>query len=131
MATLELERRIVGELTEGVHFATGSDRLTDEARMGLSAFVDGLRDLAYLNFYLAGYTDVRGASRYNYELGERRATRVARYLITEKGVMPVRVITGSHGKSNPLAEAVSEDLILARRVNVYAYVEEIISARGL
>ena len=75
VATLELERRIVGELTEGVHFATGSDRLTDEARMGLSAFVDGLRDLAYLNFYLAGYTDVRGASRYNYELGERRATR--------------------------------------------------------
>ena len=97
----------------------------DVARAILDVFVDELGDLEGVNFYLAGYTDVRGSSRYNYELGERRATRVARYLITDKGVRPARIRTGSHGKSNPMATASSGELILDRRVNVYAYVEEI------
>ncbi len=125
VASLELDRRLLGDLVEGVNFTTGSDKLADEARAVLDAFVDGLGDLEDVNFYLAGYTDVRGSSRYNYELGERRATRVARYLITDKGVRPVQIRTGSHGKSNPLAASGSGDLILDRRVNVYAYVDEI------
>ncbi len=125
VATLELDRRLVGELVEGVNFATSSATLTDEARAVLDVFVDELGDLEDVSFYLAGYTDVRGSSRYNYELGEHRATRVARYLITEKGVRPVQIRTGSHGKSNPLAASGSGDLILDRRVNVYAYVDEI------
>ena len=125
VATLELDRRLLGDLVEGVNFTTGSDRLMDEARAVLDAFVEGLGNLEDVNFYLGGYTDVRGSSRYNYELGERRATRVARYLITEKGVRPVQIRTGSHGKSTSMAAPGSEDLILDRRVNVYAYVEEI------
>ncbi len=125
VASLELDRRLLGDLVEGVNFATGSDRLTDGARASLDAFVEGLGDLEDVNFYLAGYTDIRGSSRYNYELGERRATRVARYLITERRVRPVQIRTGSRGKSNPMAAPGSGDLILDRRVNVYAYVEEI------
>jgi len=124
VASLELNRRLLGDLVEGVNFTTGSDKLTDEARAVLDAFVDGLGDLEDVNFYLAGYADVRGSSRYNYELGERRATRVARYLITEKRVRPVQIWTGSHGKSNPMAAPGSGDQILDRRVNVYAYVDE-------
>ena len=45
VATLELDRRLVGDLVEGVNFTTGSDRLTDDARAVLDAFVEGLGNL--------------------------------------------------------------------------------------
>ncbi len=126
VASLKLERETVGNLIDGVYFATGSDRLTDEARAAVDAFVDTLGDLQDVNFYVAGYADVRGTARYNYDLGEARATQVAKHLITRRGVLPARVITGSHGKSDPVAQtARTEEQALDRRVEVVAFKERI------
>ena len=120
----------MGNLIDGVYFVTGSDQLTDEARAAVDAFIDTLGELREVNFYVAGYADVRGTARMNYDLGEARATRVARHLITRRGVLPARVITGSHGKSDPVAQTASaEERALDRRVEVVAF-KELVTSGG-
>jgi len=42
-------------------------------------------------FVVAGHTDSVGAEDYNYELGQRRAERVAGYLVGTEGVDPTQV----------------------------------------
>ena len=47
-----------------------------------------------------GHTDERGTREYNLALGERRASSVKNYLVTQ-GVDPRRVIAISYGKERP------------------------------
>ena len=52
---------------------------------------------------VAGYTDSVGHEDYNYELGQRRATSVAGYLVGNKGLDPTQVRVVSYGASKPVA----------------------------
>jgi len=65
---------------------------------------------------VAGYTDRVGHEDYNYELGQRRATSVAGYLVGKKGIDPTQVRVVSYGASKPVANnSTPSGLLRARR----------------
>jgi outer membrane protein OmpA-like peptidoglycan-associated protein len=55
-----------------------------------------------LSLLIEGHTDALGPDRYNFELSERRAIAVARYLVVHHGIAPERLQVAGKGKSEPL-----------------------------
>jgi OOP family OmpA-OmpF porin len=77
-------------------------------------------------FVVAGYTDSVGHEDYNYELGQRRATSVAGYLVGDKGLDPTQVRVVSYGASKPVADNSTRDGRRSnRRVEILVYQERI------
>ena len=133
LANLRLERRFVLDLREGANFAFSSSSLTDRAKKEIDAFFSDLKgDVEEMNsavFLVAGHTDSFGSEDYNYELGKKRAEGVARYLIAQKKMDPLRVFAVSYGKGAPLADnANREGRSKNRRVEILVYREGISSA---
>jgi outer membrane protein OmpA-like peptidoglycan-associated protein len=111
VANLHLERRFVLDMKQGATFGSGSAGLTRRARTEIDRF---FKELEETNgtlggapgdrvFVVAGHTDSAGGSDANYELAQRRAERIAGYLVSEKGVEPFQVHAVSYGESKPLA----------------------------
>jgi outer membrane protein OmpA-like peptidoglycan-associated protein len=126
-ANLRLERRFVLNLHEGAIFAFNSAKLTDEAKRGIDGLFSDLpgelKDAGTI-FLIAGHTDSSGPEDYNYELGQKRAASVARYLITQKKVEPLRVATVSYGESAPVTDNKSRDgKRRNRRIEILVYKE--------
>ncbi len=66
-----------------------------------------------------GHTDSRGASAYNQELSERRASSVAEYLVTRE-VLPQRVVIRGLGEHAPVAtNETSNGRAMNRRVEIH------------
>ena len=70
--------------------------------------------------------DITGKADYNYELAQRRAERVAGYLVSEKGVDPLNVHVVSYGAAKPVAN----NKVLAgrrenRRIEILVYQEKV------
>jgi outer membrane protein OmpA-like peptidoglycan-associated protein len=133
LSNLRLERRFVLDLKEGANFAFDSRALTDQAKREIDSFFSDLKgDLEGTSstiFLVAGHTDNAGPEDYNYELGKKRAEGVARYLITQRKIDPLRVVTVSYGKSAPLANnGTREGRSKNRRVEILVYKEAIDSA---
>ncbi len=133
LGSLRLERRFVLDLREGANFAFNATSLTDQAKREIDAFFSDLKgDVEEMNsavFLVAGHTDSVGSEDYNYELGRKRADGVARYLIINKKMDPLRVIPASYGKSAPLADNASrEGRSKNRRVEILVYKEAIATA---
>jgi outer membrane protein OmpA-like peptidoglycan-associated protein len=79
-------------------------------------------------FVVAGHTDNVGSDDVNYELGKRRADAVARYLITQKKMDPMKVMPVSYGESAPLTENnTAQNRAKNRRVEILVYREGITS----
>ncbi len=77
-------------------------------------------------FVVAGHTDDVGAEHYNYQLGQRRAARVAEYLISKEGVDPMQVRVVSYGAIKPIAaNRTSHGRRSNRRVEILVYQEKI------
>jgi hypothetical protein len=69
-----------------------------------------------------------GSDDYNYELGKKRADAVSRYLITQKKMDPLRVVTVSYGKNAPAAENnTTQGRAKNRRVEILVYRDTITS----
>lgn len=100
---LRLERQFVLDLKSGTEFNSGSSRLSKEAEQAVSGFLSDLDNTDGLVFLVAGYTDAVGSEEKNYELGQKRATRVAQHLI-KQGIDPLRVTAVSYGENNPVAD---------------------------
>src|SRR5262245_27577115 len=98
---LRLERRFVLNLKDGVNFMPNSNTLTKEAKRQIDGFLGDLERTEDNVFFVAGHTDNVGGESQNYELGQRRASSVARYLVS-KGIDPLRVSAVSYGESMPL-----------------------------
>ncbi len=133
MANLRLERKFVLDLKRGANFALNSSALTDEAKRDVDGFLSDLEgDLLVAGdtiFVVAGHTDSSGSDDYNYELGRKRAERVARYLITHKKVDPLQVVTASYGESAPLADNTKrKGRRRNRRVEILVYREGIVTS---
>lgn len=133
LGNLRLERRFVLDLREGANFAFNSASLTDHAKREIDAFFSDLKgDVEEFNhavFLVAGHTDSVGSEDYNYELGRKRAESVARYLITQKKMDPLKVFAVSYGKSAPLADnANREGRNKNRRVEILVYKDAIATA---
>ena len=132
LANLRLERRFVLDLKEGANFGFNSTKLPAEAKREIDGFLSDLKgDPTGADgtiFLVAGHTDNVGSEDYNYELGRRRAEGVARYLITDKKMDPLRVVTVSYGENSPLVENNNpKGRAKNRRVEILVYRESITS----
>ena len=128
---LRLERRFVLYLKEGANFPFNSDALTPETRSQIDGFLSDLKETDDAIFLVAGHTDNVGSEAYNYELGQKRAASVARYLIAHKRLDPLRVTAVSYGKSAPIADnATREGRRKNRRIEILVYKEAITASSG-
>jgi peptidoglycan-associated lipoprotein len=128
---LRLEKRFVLNLKDGAQFAFDSAAMTQETRRQIDRFVDGTKDVNDALFVVVGHTDNTGSEDYNFELGQKRAASVARYLISKKGVDPLRVTAVTYGANAPLADnTTGEGRRKNRRVEILVYKESITSSPG-
>jgi outer membrane protein OmpA-like peptidoglycan-associated protein len=128
---LRLERRVVLNLKDGAQFAFDSTAMTEAVRRQIDRFVDEFGANHEALFVVVGHTDSVGSEDYNFELGQRRATGVARYLISRKGIDPIRVMAVSCGASAPLADNRNrEGRRKNRRIEILVYQESISSSPG-
>lgn len=132
LASLKLERRFVIDMKEGANFNFNSASLPTQARKELDGFLSDLKgDPAGLEntvFLVAGHTDNVGSEDYNYELGKKRADAVSRYLITQKKMDPLRVVSVSYGESAPMIENnTAQGRAKNRRVELLIYRDAISS----
>jgi outer membrane protein OmpA-like peptidoglycan-associated protein len=133
LQNLRLERRLVLDSREPT-FGFGSAALSQNAKRQIDGFfqdVEGSPTSGSSSgrlFVVAGYTDSVGAEDYNYELGQRRAERVAGYLVGKEGVDPTQVQVVSYGASKPIADNnTSRGRRSNRRVEILVYQEKIAS----
>jgi outer membrane protein OmpA-like peptidoglycan-associated protein len=133
MNNLHLERRLVLDSSAGPTFAFGSAALNGNAKREIDSFLDDLQSPPGAGsasgervFVVAGYTDNVGQEDYNYDLGQRRATSVAGYLIGEKGLDPAQVRVVSYGASKPVADnSTASGRRKNRRVEILVFQERI------
>ncbi len=110
LANLRLERRFVIDMKEGANFAFNSANLPAQVQKEIDGFL----------------SDLKGD---NYELGKKRADAVSRYLITQKKIDPLKVVSVSYGESAPLQDnSSSQGRAKNRRVEILVYRDGITSA---
>jgi outer membrane protein OmpA-like peptidoglycan-associated protein len=86
-----------------VKFKLNSYELDDTAKTALTEFAGRVKELEPGYFIeIQGHTDSTGASRYNDELGQKRADEVRRYLSREHALPPIRMSTISYGDTMPV-----------------------------
>jgi peptidoglycan-associated lipoprotein len=132
LANLRLERRFVIDMKEGANFAFNSASLPAQAQKEIDGFLSDLKgDAAGADgtiFLIAGHTDNVGSEDINYELGKKRADAVSRYLITQKKMDPLKVISVSYGESAPLQDnSTGQGRAKNRRVEILVYRDGITS----
>lgn len=130
LGNLKFERRLVIDMKEGANFGFNSAVLPPQARKEIDGFLSDLKgDVAggeNAVFLVTGHTDNAGSEDYNYELARRRADTVSRYLVAQKKMDPLRVVTVSYGENAPVAENNSRDgRAKNRRVEILVYREAI------
>ncbi|MGH7897651.1 MAG: OmpA family protein [Candidatus Binatia bacterium] len=133
VANLRLERRFVLDMKQGATFGSGSAGLTKRARNEIDRFFKELEETNGSGeaavgrvFVVAGHTDSAGGSDANYELAQRRAERIAGYLVSEKSVEPFQVHAVSYGESKPLAtNRSSAGRQKNRRIEILVYQEKV------
>jgi peptidoglycan-associated lipoprotein len=130
LGNLKFERRLVIDMKEGANFGFNSSALPPQAKKEIDGFMSDLKgDLAggeNAVFLVAGHTDNSGSDDFNYELGRRRADAVSRYLVSEKKMDPLRVVSVSYGENSPIAENNSRDgRAKNRRVEILVYREAV------
>jgi outer membrane protein OmpA-like peptidoglycan-associated protein len=128
---LRLEQSFVLGIKEGIHFSRSATSLTPEAQHAIDGFLQSLSGVDDVFFLVAGHTDSSGSQDYNYTLAHKRATSVARYLITQKGLDPLHVTVAAYGEKLPVAENTTpQGRLKNRRVEIQVYKETITSAPG-
>jgi outer membrane protein OmpA-like peptidoglycan-associated protein len=86
-----------------VKFRTDSYELDQSAQTALTEFANRVKALDTQYFIeIQGHTDDTGSSRYNDELGQRRADSVRRYLSRAQGLPLNRMSTISYGDTLPV-----------------------------
>lgn len=133
LANLRLERRFVIDMKEGANFAFNSANLPAQAQKEIDGFLSDLKgDAAGADgtiFLIAGHTDNVGSEDVNFELGKKRADAVSRYLITQKKMDPLKVISVSYGESAPIQDnSTGQGRAKNRRVEILVYRDGITSA---
>lgn len=93
---------------EGVNFLTGSDTLTEVARMALDDVVGTLEAFPDVQLSVEAHTDSQGLEAANLELSRLRALSVVRYLISQ-GIDINRLSARAYGESRPIADNSTRD----------------------
>ena len=128
LTNLKVERRVVIDLKEGANFKFDSANLPTKTKKEIDAMLKDMKGepsgLGGTTFVVAGHTDNTGGPGYNYDLGQKRANAVARYLSSQKAVVEpgTRVIPVSYGETNPVsANNTAEGRAKNRRVEILVY----------
>lgn len=90
--------------TQGILFATNSDRIRPESTPTLAEIGKMLKDHPDLRIGIEGHTDSDGEEAYNQELSERRAAAVKAFLVETHGISGDRLQTAGFGESRPVAD---------------------------
>jgi len=115
-SVLESEGRVS---TQGIYFATNSDRIRPESTPTLKEIGAMLTAHPGLRLSIEGHTDAAGEDVYNQQLSERRAAAVKVYLVQTYGIDANRLETAGHGESKPLGDnATAEGRQQNRRVEL-------------
>jgi outer membrane protein OmpA-like peptidoglycan-associated protein len=88
--------------TQGILFATASDRLRPESTPTLTEIVKMMGEHGDLRLRIEGHTDSVGDDAANQSLSDRRAAAVKAYLI-EHGVDAGRLESAGMGETKPVA----------------------------
>jgi outer membrane protein OmpA-like peptidoglycan-associated protein len=131
LQNLHLEKRLVLDSSKPT-FAFGSAALGENAKHEIDGFFEDLEGSPNAEsasgrvIVVAGYTDSVGTEDYNYELGQRRAERVAGYIVGKEGVDPTQLRVVSYGAGKPIADNhTSNGRRSNRRVEILVYQEKI------
>ena len=98
---LERDGRVA---TQGILFATGSDKLRPESTPTLKEIGTALKEHPDLRLSIEGHTDSDGEEAFNQTLSEKRAAAVKTYLVATFGVDGSRLETAGFGESHPVAD---------------------------
>jgi len=90
--------------TQGILFATNSDRIRPESTPTLKEIGEMLKAHPELRIAIEGHTDGDGEEEYNQELSERRAAAVKAFLVETYGIADDRLQAAGFGESRPVAE---------------------------
>jgi len=103
---------------KGVHFESGSARLTAESMEILDRDVETLKKKNG-NILIIGHTDSQGDSNSNQRLSENRARAIMNYF-SLKGISPSRMKSAGRGENRPVASNDTEEgRALNRRIEVH------------
>jgi outer membrane protein OmpA-like peptidoglycan-associated protein len=90
--------------TQGILFASNSDRIRPESTPTLEEIGTMLNDHPDLRIAIEGHTDSDGEDDYNQTLSERRAAAVTALLVEAYGISEARLQAGGFGESRPVAD---------------------------
>lgn len=94
------QQDLVVNIGDRVFFGYDQTDLSPEARATLDRQIAWLGQYPNVTVTIEGHADERGTREYNLALGERRATAVRNYLMSQ-GVDGARINTISYGKERP------------------------------
>jgi len=80
------------------HFATNDATLSDQDKPLLDGFAKAMKNHPDAVVTVEGFADPAGSTRYNRQLGKRRADGVRDYLVTTGGLPAGQVRTVSYGE---------------------------------
>ncbi len=100
-----------------VFFDYDSFQLSPEARQTLSRQADWLKRHGNWRITVEGHADERGTREYNLALGERRASSVRAFLVSQ-GIPANRLATISYGKERPAVAGSTEQAYAQNRRGV-------------
>ncbi|HYW94383.1 MAG TPA: OmpA family protein [Bacteroidales bacterium] len=115
-STLDLDFDLVSEkvssgeyiVIKNILFDYNSHALSDAAILDIERLYQVMKKYHDLYVEVIGHTDSRGNAAYNYELSQKRAHAVIRYL-TGKGIDPVRFVSKGVGETSNIALNVNPD----------------------
>ncbi len=100
--TFDLAQRFASETTSTVNFGFNSAQLDQSAQDILRKQAQWIRQFPEIRFRVYGHTDAVGSSRFNKNLGQRRANAVVAFL-SSQGISRSRLeAVVSFGESQPL-----------------------------
>jgi outer membrane protein OmpA-like peptidoglycan-associated protein len=137
LENLHFEDKMVLGMKEGANFGFDSAALSKQAEGEIDRFLKELKERGAADgaaervFVVAGHTDSKGKADYNYQLGQRRAERVAGYLVSEQGINPMLVHVVSYGDSKPIASnKTPEGRRENRRIEILVYQHAVTASGG-
>lgn len=90
--------------TQGILFATNSDRIRPESTPTLNEIGTMLAEHPELRIAIEGHTDSDGEEAYNLDLSQRRAAAVTRFLTETYRIDESRLESAGFGESRPVAD---------------------------
>jgi outer membrane protein OmpA-like peptidoglycan-associated protein len=86
-----------------LYMELGTETLTPESEPLLANVIRAVEERHSTDITVTGHTDMTGDSKSNYQLGLRRAQRVADILLA-RGVAPANLSVTSHGEADPVVK---------------------------